>query len=70
MINRWQEHFSQVLNITSDYLEQSVGSVPPTPVRDELGVPPSQDEILNALLTLKSGKSGGCHVALEEEEVV
>ena len=65
-VNRWQEHFSQVLNIRSQFVEETVSSVPSMKVREELGVPPSEDEILAAMGTLKNGKAGGKNGVLPE----
>jgi len=41
VLGRWQEHFSQVLNVTSSYVVQAEASVPSCRVRTELDVPPS-----------------------------
>lgn len=57
-LNRWQEHFSQVLNILSQFVEETVSSVLSMKVREELSVPPSENEILAAMGALKNGKAG------------
>ena len=58
-VNRWQEHFCQVLNVQSRYVEDTVSSVQLMAVREELSTPPSKDEILVAMSSLKVGKAGG-----------
>ena len=63
---RWQEHFSHVLNIPSQFVEETVSSVASMRVREELSEPPSEDEILVAMGTLKSGKAGGKNGMLPE----
>ena len=64
----WQEHFSHVLNIPSQFVEETVSSVAFMRVREELSEPPSEDEILVAMgtVTLKSGKACGKNGVLPE----
>ena len=65
-VNRWQEHFCQVLNVQSRYMEDTVASVQLMTVREELSMPPSEDEILAAMSSLKVGKAGGKNGVLPE----
>ena len=58
-VNCWQEHFCQVLNVQSRYVEDTDSSVQLMAVREELSMPPSKDEILVAMSSLKVGKGGG-----------
>ena len=63
---RWQEHFGNVLNIRSSYLEDVINEVPDCPIDESLDAPPSDDEILEALGKMKSGKAGGKNGILPE----
>ena len=65
-VNRSQEHFCQVLNVQSRYMEDTVSSVQLMAVREELSMPPSEDEILAAMSSLKVGKAGGKNGVLPE----
>ena len=65
-VTHWQEHFCQVLNVQSRYVEDTVSSVQLMAVREELGMPPSEDEILAAMSSLKGGKAGGKNGVLPE----
>ena len=47
-------------------LEDTVSSVQPMAAREELGVPPFEDEILAAMSSLKGGKAGGKNGVLPE----
>ena len=65
-VSRWQEHFCQVLNVQSSYIEDTVSTVQLMAVGEELGMPPSEDEILAAMSSLKGGKAGGKNGVLPE----
>ena len=62
----WQEHFCQVLNVQSRFSEDAVSFVQSMAIREELGMPPSEDEITVAVSSLKGGKSGGKNAVLPE----
>ena len=47
-------------------MEDTVLPVPSLEVREELCVPPSDDEVLAAMSTLRSGKAGGKNGVLPE----
>ena len=63
---RWQEHFCNVLNIRSSYLEDVINEVPDRPIDESLDALPSDDEIFKALGKMKSGKAGGKNGILPE----
>ena len=45
-LNRWQEHFNSLLNISSDVSQEVLDDVPQLPLREELDLPPSEEEVL------------------------
>ena len=55
---RWQDHFCQVLNIRSSFLDDVINEVPDHPIDESLDAPPYEDEVLEALERTKSGKNG------------
>ena len=55
----WVEHFTKVLNVTSQYQQELVDEVPSLDEITTLDVPPSQEELINAMTKLKQGKAGG-----------
>ena len=57
--SRWHRHFSNILNIPSEYSEVVVDSLTPQPMRWDLDGPPTDEEIESALNKLKQGKAGG-----------
>ena len=65
-VSRWQEHFCQILNTQSRFNMDTISSVQSMAVREDLGLPPSEDEILQALSALKGGKAGGKNGVLPE----
>ena len=65
-VSRWQEHFCQILNTQSRFNRDTISSVQSMAVREYLGLPPSEDEILQALNALKGGKAGGKNGMLPE----
>ena len=56
---RWQEHFQATLNIRSEYVEAAVQLSKQCPIRKELGVPPTEEEVVSALYRMKGSKAGG-----------
>ena len=63
---RWKEHFRNVLNIRSSYSENVINEVPDCPIDKSLDAPPSDDEVLEALMKTRSGKAGGKNGILPE----
>ena len=63
---RWQDHFRQVLNIRSSFLDDVINEVPDHPIDESLDAPPYEDEVLEALERTKSGKAGGKNGVLPE----
>ena len=55
----WQEHFSRILNISSQYRQEVLDGMPSLPPIVELDHPPTFDELVEALSKLKRGKAGG-----------
>ena len=54
-----QEYFCQILNIQSRFSEDTISSVQPMAVGEELSMLPPEDEIIAAMSSLKGGKAGG-----------
>ena len=65
-LNRWQEHFNTLLNISSDVPQEVLDDIPQLPLRKELDLPPSKEEVLDALSSIKGNKSGGKNGILPE----
>lgn len=63
---RWKDHFCNVLNIRSSFLDDVINEVPNHPIDESLDVPPTEDEILEVLGKMKSGKAGGKNGVLPE----
>ena len=53
---RCRRHFTKDLNINSVFSDSEVESVRQQPVRVQMAVPPSEEELLKAMMKLKSGK--------------
>ena len=65
-LSRWQEHFHTVLNVRSSFTESVLDSVRQRPVRDELDLPPSEEEVLGALNAVRGNKARGKNGILPE----
>ncbi len=57
-LSHWQEHFNTVLNVRSSFTESVLDSVRQCPVRDELDLPLSEEEVLGALDAVRGNKNG------------
>ena len=55
--NRWRRHFSTLLNIPSAFDSRVIESIEQIPVHLDLATPPSVEELLEAISSLKNGKS-------------
>ena len=56
---RWHDHFSDVLNVPSQYRQGTIDELPNHPAEWELDDPPTCKELTVALSKLKKGKAGG-----------
>nr|KAG5693154.1 hypothetical protein BaRGS_035352 [Batillaria attramentaria] len=56
---RWAEHFSNLLNRPSTVDEAALRQIPQQPVREELALPPSIEEIKKAIAQTNSGRASG-----------
>ena len=63
---RWKEHFRNILNIRSSYSEDVINEVPDCPIDESLDAPPSDDEVIEALMKMRSGKAGEKNGILSE----
>ncbi len=63
---RWQRHFEKVLNVQSMFSEAEVTSVWQRPVREEMAEVPSEEEVLEAVMKMKNGKTAGESEILSE----
>ena len=56
---RWRRHFSEILNLQSEFSLDELELVRQRPVRVDLTKPPSEEELERAIGKLRSGKAGG-----------
>ena len=56
---RWKRHFSHILNIQSSYDEKELQKVKQRPPRPTMSELPTEEELLDAISTMKNGKAGG-----------
>ena len=56
---RWRRHFSEILNLPSEFSLDELELVRQRPVRVDLTEPPSVEELERAIGKLRSGKAGG-----------
>ena len=56
---RWRRHYSNVLNLQSEFYVEELERVRQRPMRPEMGDPPSAEKLQNALGNLKCGKASG-----------
>ena len=59
ILERWAEHFNNVLNRPSTISEEAINRLPQVPTNLSLDVPPTLDEISKAINLLSSGKAPG-----------
>ena len=57
--SRWYRHFSNILNIPSEYCETAVENLPPQPTRSDVDDSQTDEELESALSKLKHGKADG-----------
>ena len=65
-LNRWRDHFEEVLNVISSYEQAALDDVRQLPIRSELAEPPNRDEVLGALGRLALGKACGINGLLPD----
>ena len=53
--SRWYRHFSNILNIPSEYCESVVDNLPPQLTRSDLDDPPTDEELESALANMARG---------------
>ena len=63
---RWRRHFTNVLNIRSQFDEEELDKVEQREVCESLGVKPTPGEVRQALAKLKNGKAAGSSEILPE----
>ena len=56
---RWIRHFSNSLNVQSEFSLEELGRVVQRPLRPELAELPTEEELMEAIEKLKNGKAGG-----------
>lgn len=66
VLNRWREHFRAVLNQSSQLCLEVLESMKTYPTRLELDTPPTMDELVDAVVKMRSGKAGGQNGILPE----
>ena len=59
ILERWAEHFNNVLNRPSTISEDAIARLPQVPVNDSLADPPTEEEVTKAIRRLSSGKAPG-----------
>ena len=56
---RWCHHFMKVLNMLSEYRDEVISDMPLLPPILELDLPPTEEELSQALSKLRKRKAGG-----------
>ena len=59
ILNRWQEHFSELLNRDSRVEPDTIYNIPQTPIRTELDELPLLEEVRKAIAQMKNNKASG-----------
>ena len=59
IVSRWREYFSDLLNCPATAREEALASVDQYPVQEDMANPPTLEEILAAIKSIKSGKTPG-----------
>ena len=63
---RWRRHFTEILNIQSQFNQAEIEKARQRPVRHQLAEVPTMDELTDAIGKLKNGKAGGASGILPE----
>ena len=59
IVSRWREYFSDLLNCPATAREEELVSVDQYPIQEDMENPPTLEEILAAIKSIKSGKTPG-----------
>ena len=63
---RWRRHFSNVLNIPSQFNEVELARIRQRPIKSQMADLPTMEELIKAVGKLKTGKAGGSSGILPE----
>ena len=63
---RWQRHFTSVLNVCSSFDQNAINQIAQRPVADDVAEPPSEIEVGKAISHLSNGKAAGASGILPE----
>jgi len=58
VLERWWQHFVKILNVTSKYGSEMIIEMPTLPCPSELDLPPSEEELIEAMCKMKKRKAG------------
>ena len=67
---QWRRHFTRVLNIPSPFDESEIGQTKQHPLRPQLAVVPSKEELEGAIRMMRNGKAGGNSGILPEMHIM
>ena len=59
IVSRWREYFTDLLNCLATAREDALASVDQYPVQEDMANPPTLEEILAAINSMKSEKTPG-----------
>ena len=59
IVSRWREYFSDLLNCPATAREEALTSLDQYPVQEDMANPPTLEEILAAIKSMKSGNTPG-----------
>ena len=59
IVSSWREYFSNLLNCPATVREEALASLDQYPVQEDMANPPTLEEILPAIKSMKSGKTPG-----------
>ena len=59
IVERWEEHFDDVLNRPSSMNDAAIQCLPQKAINPELDIPPSEDEVAKAIKQMSCGKAPG-----------
>ena len=59
IVSRWREYFSGLLNCPATAREEALASLDQYPVQEDMANPPTLEEMLAAIKSMKSGKTPG-----------
>ena len=62
----WHRHFTTILNVASQFSEETIVSLEPRPTRWHLDEPSTEEEFQTAMERLKTGKAAGMTEILQE----